>query len=78
MRVADADVNECSARGHSCAHICVNNPGSYTCDCNHGYTLDRDARSCIGEWAESRQQLDALSVLYVPVSARVICVIPRK
>ena len=36
------DVNECSDNTHSCdANAeCTNTQGSYTCECNHGYTGD--------------------------------------
>ncbi len=42
------DINECLEGIHSCAQICVNNAGSYTCQCNSGFRLDGDLRACNG------------------------------
>jgi hypothetical protein len=47
------DVNECLAggAGHTvtaggCAHICLNNDGGYTCDCQTGWAVNGDGRRC--------------------------------
>ena len=34
-----SDINECASGTHLCEHICYNNNGSYTCDCQQGYYL---------------------------------------
>ena len=41
-----ADVNECTEGIHECAQICTDNIGSYECDCNIGYKLNMDQRTC--------------------------------
>ena len=43
------DVDECSKDPSPCDHICVNEPGSYSCRCRDNYTLDTDNISCVGE-----------------------------
>ena len=44
-----ADRNECSsASTNACQQVCVNNPGSYTCQCRAGYNLNADGRTCTG------------------------------
>ena len=42
------DENECESGAHSCAQLCVNTEGSYTCACNDGFTLTSDGESCTG------------------------------
>ena len=45
-----ADVNECdSVATNDCQHTCVNTLGSYVCQCNTGYRLNSDGRTCTGE-----------------------------
>ena len=44
-----ADIDECSKDPSPCDHICVNEPGSYSCECRDNYTLDTDNVSCVGE-----------------------------
>ena len=34
---------------HQCQQICQNTVGSYTCDCNDGFMLGTDERSCNGK-----------------------------
>ncbi|XP_066290899.1 mucin-like protein isoform X2 [Branchiostoma lanceolatum] len=42
------DINECNSTDsvQTCAQICVNYPGSFTCDCEAGYRLNDDGLSC--------------------------------
>lgn len=41
------DIDECSdANVSKCDHSCINLPGSYVCDCNQGFSLERDGTSC--------------------------------
>ena len=40
------DLDECSLGTHSCQQVCVNNDGSYDCDCEEGYALNSDGRTC--------------------------------
>lgn len=43
------DDKECDTPGKGgCAHICVEEIGSYHCDCRDGYTLIQDLESCEG------------------------------
>nr|KAG8543408.1 hypothetical protein GDO81_024749 [Engystomops pustulosus] len=36
----------CSTGDHDCQQICVSSPGSYTCACREGYTLNDDGKTC--------------------------------
>ncbi|XP_041112857.1 matrilin-4-like isoform X2 [Polyodon spathula] len=36
----------CSEMHHGCEHVCVSTPGSYHCECNPGYKLNEDGKSC--------------------------------
>ena len=40
------DINECLASNGGCSQVCINQPGSYQCSCNSGYTLDGNGRTC--------------------------------
>ena len=40
------DINECSLGTHNCEQLCTNTPGSFTCSCRSGYTLNSDRRTC--------------------------------
>jgi len=41
------DKNECGdTENPVCDHICINHQGTYKCDCNVGYSLEVDGRSC--------------------------------
>lgn len=43
------DVNECNSDAdNACQQICTDIPGSYTCQCNSGYRLNADERTCTG------------------------------
>ena len=45
------DFNECDGAGvcNSVIEICVNNPGSYICECSNGYEFTSDACQNINE-----------------------------
>lgn len=43
-----SDIDECRYR--YCQHRCVNVPGSFSCQCEPGFQLAGNNRSCIGEW----------------------------
>lgn len=43
------DINECNTNNGGCDQICVNQPGTYHCKCNAGYTLSSNLHSCIGK-----------------------------
>ena len=41
------DIDECSnSTLNKCQHICKNTVGSYYCECNRGYMLQSDHRTC--------------------------------
>ena len=40
------DINECQNDNGKCDQICVNEIGSYHCDCRTGYKLDKDEFNC--------------------------------
>ena len=42
------DINECNGLLVSCEHSCINTVGSYECDCDNGYELHSNGRSCNG------------------------------
>ena len=51
MRATDEcrDVNECDLDSNLCQNgICRNTEGSYTCDCDSGFEVSYDGKSCIG------------------------------
>ena len=43
------DVDECSEDSDGCEHTCINTPGSFVCDCNSGYFLNLDKKTCQGK-----------------------------
>ena len=43
-----ADVNECNAVPSPCVQNCTNRNGSFSCDCNEGYSLNSDGINCDG------------------------------
>ena len=54
-----ADVDECLTNNAGCHHTCINNLGSYTCDCAVGYYLGDDDHQCHGKpcWLAGRQRV---------------------
>lgn len=44
------DLDECKLGEDDCDHICENNPmGGYRCQCDRGYELSSDNRTCQGK-----------------------------
>uniref|UniRef100_A0A4W5RWH2 Multiple EGF-like-domains 6b n=1 Tax=Hucho hucho TaxID=62062 RepID=A0A4W5RWH2_9TELE len=43
------NIDECQVYNGGCQHRCVNTRGSYHCECNPGFRLHVDARTCIVE-----------------------------
>ena len=44
------DVNECEMLNGGCQHRCRNTNGSYSCQCNDGFFLNGNGRTCIGKF----------------------------
>lgn len=42
------DTNECSLGTDNCQQLCINNVGSYSCDCNSGCELNSNGINCTG------------------------------
>ena len=42
------DKDECKLKLHSCSQKCVNIDGGYRCDCNAGFNLAVDGKTCLG------------------------------
>ena len=43
------DVNECGMLNGGCQHQCKNTNGSYLCQCNSGFFLNGNGRTCSGK-----------------------------
>ena len=46
-----SDIDECGEDTDGCEQRCVNEPGTFHCDCDPGYTLRSDNKTCAGEMA---------------------------
>ena len=44
------DVNECDVSNGGCEHDCKNKNGSFICQCNRGYSLSGNGKSCLGKY----------------------------
>ena len=44
------NIDQCLMNVHGCQHVCVNTaqPGGFRCECNSGYELNHDNRTCSG------------------------------
>ena len=42
------DTNECNSNNGGCNQTCINEIGSFHCECDIGYTLDDDGLGCTG------------------------------
>ncbi|XP_023410209.2 cartilage matrix protein isoform X1 [Loxodonta africana] len=36
----------CATGDHDCEQVCISSPGSYTCTCREGFTLNSDGKTC--------------------------------
>ena len=43
------DIDECDDENGDCDQTCVNEDGTYHCECLSGYLLDEDNTGCSGE-----------------------------
>ncbi|XP_070560576.1 epidermal growth factor-like protein 7 [Ptychodera flava] len=41
-----SDIDECDENNGACQQVCVNTGGSYHCECDEGYKLRNDGRTC--------------------------------
>lgn len=39
-------IDLCAEGKNDCQQICISSPGSFTCDCNQGYLLNDDKKTC--------------------------------
>ena len=46
---SETDINECLTNNGGCQQLCHNAQGSFTCDCNVGYTLNSNKKKCNGK-----------------------------
>lgn len=55
MLLHHIDIDECGDRNMSaCSQLCVNSVGSYRCECEKGYFLEEDGKTCTkGERGET-------------------------
>ena len=44
------DINECDKLNGGCQHQCKNTDGSYICQCNEGFFLDGNGKTCSGKY----------------------------
>ncbi|RDD42220.1 Mucin-like protein, partial [Trichoplax sp. H2] len=42
-----SDINECDSGDHQCEQMCINEDGSYSCQCLPGYVLSDDNHNCL-------------------------------
>lgn len=48
--VQNLDINECQMTPDICSNgMCINNQGSFRCDCPQGFVLGPDGRNCLGK-----------------------------
>ncbi|XP_067136118.1 fibrillin-2-like isoform X2 [Centruroides vittatus] len=49
------DIDECASFPNQlCAHICINTHGSYRCECNPGFVLHSNGKSCVQESSNNK------------------------
>ncbi|XP_040178980.1 epidermal growth factor-like protein 8 isoform X2 [Rana temporaria] len=46
-RYCHVDIDECRRPSRYCSQVCVNTRGGYRCECNAGYVLQEDGKSCV-------------------------------
>ena len=48
------DIDECKLGTSRCQQLCINEDGSYTCDCRSGFQLNTtDNVTCIGNYMQN-------------------------
>ena len=67
-----SDLDECQYVNGGCAHICVNQWGSYQCQCKDKYLLANNSHDCYGNYAILSYILIAIinviNEIYMPLS----------
>ena len=59
-----SDFDECqSNQTNSCSQFCINAPGSYSCACENGYSLNDNKKSCDGTYDDARHQHRSLVIV---------------
>ena len=43
------DIDECAEGSDNCNQLCVDTSPGFMCDCNNGFMLDTDNKTCVGE-----------------------------
>ena len=59
-----SDINECNTGEHLCEQVCVNNIGSYSCDCFIGFSLDSNAINCSGTTTKAYSLVLNVVIIY--------------
>ena len=58
------DFDECqNNQTNSCSQLCINAPGSYSCACQNGYSLNDDKESCDGTYDNSNHHHRSLVIV---------------
>ena len=55
------DIDECGENNGGCSQVCIETKGSFECQCEVGYLLDSDKRTCKG----SQCSFSALDYFYL-------------
>lgn len=58
-----SDINECLSNKGGCQHLCVNEVGSFHCECNDGFNLDSNGLTCSGQYISIHAPTNKYSVL---------------
>ena len=70
-----SDINECLEENGKCHHKCVNYKGTFRCQCDPGYILQADGRSCKCKYEKSIK--DFQEELYPSCSSCWLCLCQR-
>ena len=63
------DFDECqSNQTNSCSQLCINAPGSYSCACQNGYSLNDDKESCDGKYDNTHHYHRQLVIVFSHLS----------
>ena len=47
-----SDTNECATNNGGCQQTCINTFGSFRCECNTGFQLRNDGRTCESKYQD--------------------------